>query len=113
MKKGDKTCTNDVYQTDLLYSQFHSVFSVRTPLDRMKRCNTTMLNGAASLVNLLPDSLQCKFLIMQDIVISTAGVTKLLSDLNVSKAAGHDAIRISLDSGTVPTEWKKAEVCPR
>ena len=30
---------------------------------------------------------------MQDIVISTAGVTKLLSDLNDSKAAGPDTIR--------------------
>ena len=98
----------------------------------MKLCHSTMLNGATSLVNLLPERLQCKFPIMQDIVISTAGVTKLLFELNVSKAAGPDTIRpivlkqlcqeispvvalifqTSLDSGTVPTEWKKAQVCP-
>ena len=91
-----------------------------------------MLNDATSLVNLLSESLQCMFPIMLDIVISTAGVTKLLSGLNVFKAADPDAIRrivlkqlsqeisplvalifqISLDSGTVPTEWKKAQVCP-
>ena len=52
-----------------------------------------MLNGATSLVNLLPEPLQCKFPIMQDIKISTARVNKLLSGLNVSKAAGPDAIR--------------------
>ena len=91
-----------------------------------------MLNGASSLVSLLPECLQCKFPILKDIVISTAGVSKLLSDLNVSKAAGPDAIRpivlkhlsqeispvialifqTSLDSGTVPAEWKTAQVCP-
>ena len=68
---------------------------------------------------------------MQDITISTAGVNKLLSGLNVSKAAGPGAIRpivlkelcqviapvvalifqTSFDSG-IPTEWKKAQVCP-
>ena len=93
LKKGDKTCTNDVNQANLLNSQFHSVFFVRAPLDLLKLCHTTILNGATSLVNLLPESLQCKFPMMQDIVISTAGVTKLLSGLNVSKAAGPDAIR--------------------
>ena len=69
---------------------------------------------------------------MQDIKISTAGVSKLLSGLNVSKAAGPDAIRpvvlkalyheiapvvalifqTSFDSGIVPTDQKKAQVCP-
>ena len=98
----------------------------------MKLCHTTMLNGANSLVNLLPESLQCKFPIMHDIEISTAGVCKLLSGLNVSQAAGPDAIRplvlkqlcqeiapvvavifqTSFNSGIVPTDWKKAQVCP-
>ena len=90
-----------------------------------------MLNFPSFLVGILPECLQCKFPIMKDIVISTAGVTKLLSDLDVFKAAGPDAIRplvlkqlsqeispvvalifqTSLDSGTVPTEWKTAQVC--
>ena len=59
----------------------------------MKLCHTTILNGASSLVNLLPESQQCKFQIVHDIKISTAGVCKPLSGLNVSKAAGPDAIR--------------------
>ena len=104
----------------------------KSTLALMKLCHTTMLNGATSLVNFLSKSLHGLFPIMQDIVISTAGVTKLLFGLNVFKAAGPDAIRrivlkqfsqeispvvalifqISLDSGTVPTEWKKAQVCP-
>ena len=66
--------TNDVDQANLLNSQFHSVFSVRAPLNLMKLCHTTMLNGASSLVSLLPECMQCKFPIMKDIVISTAGV---------------------------------------
>ena len=129
--KGDKTCTNDVDQANLLNS-LHSVFSCKSTLDLFKLCHTTMLNGATSLVNILPECLQCKFPIIEDIVISTAGINKLLSDLNVSKAAGPDAIRpivlkqlsqeispvaalifqISLDSGAVPTEWEKAQVFP-
>ena len=98
----------------------------------MRLCQTTMLNGASSLVSLLPERLQSKFPIMKDIVISTAGVTKLLSHLDVSKAAGPDTIRpivlkqlsqeissvvplifqTSLDSGAVHTEWKTTQVCP-
>ena len=72
-KKDGKVCTNDVDQTNLLNSHFHSVFSVRAPLNIMKLCHTTMLNGASSLVSLLPERLQCNFPTMQDIVISTAG----------------------------------------
>ena len=93
LKKHGKVCTNDVDHAKLLNSQFHSVFSVRAPLNLMRLCHTTMLNGASSLVSLLPECLQCKFPIMKDIVISTAWVTKLLSDLNVSNVAGPDAIR--------------------
>ena len=60
------------------------------------------------------------------------GVAKLLSNLNSAKAAGPDAIRRivlkelshvkapivtaifqkSLDTGKVPSDWKKAQVCP-
>ena len=52
-----------------------------------------MLDDATSLVNLLLERLQCKFPIIQDIKIFTAGASKLLPGLNVSKAAGPDAIR--------------------
>ena len=132
LKKGDKVCTNDVDQANLLNAQFQSVISIRSPLNLIKLCHTAMLNGATSLVSLLPEHLKCKIPIMQDIKISTAGVNKLLSGLNVSKAAGPDAIRpivlkelcqeithvvalifqASFDSGIVPADWKKAKVCP-
>ena len=67
---------------------------------------------------------------MPDFEISPVGVAKLLSNLNVSKSAGPGSIRpvvlkeqvispvvsiifqTSLDTGTVPSDWKKAQVCP-
>lgn len=69
---------------------------------------------------------------MPDVVISANGVLKLLTSLNPSKAAGPDAIKpvvlkelaneiapivaaifqLSLDTGTVPSDWKKAFVTP-
>ena len=36
LKKDGKVCTDDVDQANLLNSQFHSVFSVRAPLNLMK-----------------------------------------------------------------------------
>ena len=36
LKKDSKVCTNDVDQANLLNSQFHSVFSVREPLNLMR-----------------------------------------------------------------------------
>lgn len=108
------------------------MFSIRSPLDLYKLCHSALLNGAASLISLLPDDIQCKFPVMPDIEISVNGVAKLLSNLNSAKAAGPDAIRPivlkelshviapivtaifqkSLDTGKVPSDWKKAQVCP-
>ena len=108
------------------------MFSIRSPLDLYKLCHSALLNGAASLISLLPDDIQCQFPVMPDIEISVNGVAKLLSNLNSAKAAGPDAIRPivlkelshiiapivtaifqkSLDTGKVPSDWKKAQVCP-
>ena len=132
LRKGDAVCTGNVDQANLLNSQFHSVFSIRSPLNLAKLCHSNFLNGTASLISLLPESITCKYPSMPDIDISTAGVAKLLSNLNVSKAAGPDSVRplelkelsqvitpvitfifqTSLNSGTVPSDWKKAQVCP-
>jgi hypothetical protein len=69
---------------------------------------------------------------MSDITVSHAGVFKLLSALDVRKASGPDNIptrllkelaldltptitllyQKSLDTGTLPEEWKRANVCP-
>ena len=108
------------------------MFSIRSPLDLYKLCHSALLNGAASLISLLPDGIQCNFPVMPDIEISVNGVAKLLSNLNSAKTAGPDAIRPivlkefshvtapivtaifqkSLDTGKVPSDWKKAQVCP-
>ena len=132
LKKGDAAFTDNVDQANLLNSKFQSVFSIRSPLSLAKLCHSTLLNGTASLLNLLPESVNCKYPSMPDIDISTSGIAKFLSNLNVSKAAGPDSLRpvglkelgqviaptisiifqVLLDSGTVPSDWKKAQVCP-
>ncbi len=69
---------------------------------------------------------------MPDITVSVEGVTKLLKELNTSKAVGPDAIankalklaaeiiapiltvifQQSLDSGELPADWRKANITP-
>ena len=69
---------------------------------------------------------------IQDLNISIAGVEKLLSNININKAAGPDLIpnivlkecatdlapgltaiyRLSLNSGTLPSDWRDALVSP-
>ena len=71
-----------------------------------------------------------KYSTMPEIEIFVKGVAKLLSNLNVAKAVGPDAIKhvglkelspviapatifqTSLDYGAIPAEWKKTQVCP-
>ena len=111
-------------QTYLLNSQFQSLFFFhQTDLDLAKLCHSKLLSGTASMRDLLPKSISCKYLSMPDIGISPAGVAKLLTNLNVSKAAGPDSIspiimkelnqviapvvtliQTSLDSGVVPPD---------
>ena len=70
--------------------------------------------------------------LMDDIVVSNEGVTKLLKGLNPSKALGHDELhpkvlkelathlgpvfahlfQTSLDTGEIPKEWSPANICP-
>ena len=79
----------------------------------------------------MPDSFRSKYLTMPDIKISVNGVAKLLSSLNIAKAAGPHAIKpvvlkelstviapavsaifqASLDQGTITNDWKKAQIC--
>jgi hypothetical protein len=80
----------------------------------------------------LPDLGQSSTPSMPDISISFKGVHKLLSELKIHKAAGPDSIsprllrevadsiasaririyQASLDTGTVPTEWRTANIVP-
>lgn len=106
-----------------------------SPLDLGKLCINAIIDSifANKLMNtLMPDILKSKFPTMPDIQISTNGVLKLLSGLNIAKAAGPDLMKPvvlkelssviapvitaifqkSLDTGSVPADWKKAQVCP-
>ena len=129
MRKGNTVCTDKVDQANLLNAQFQSDFSIRSPLNLAKLCHSKHLNGTASLISLLPERINCKYPSMSDIEISTAGVAKIFSNLNVSKVAGLDYIvlkeisqaiapvikiifQTSLDSGTVLSDLEKAQVYP-
>ena len=75
-KKGDNVCTNDVDQANLLNAQFQSFFfSIRAPLDLMKLCHTTMLNGANSLVKNMLSSIVKRY--MRDLVKTYFGLLKI------------------------------------
>ena len=74
LKNGESTFTQSDYQADVLNSQFQSFFffffSIRSPLDLSKLYHSTLLNGSASLINLLPDNIKCRFQLMPDLDIS-------------------------------------------
>ena len=95
----------------ILIQQFQSVF---TPEDNSP----------------LPPMKQNSYAPIENIKITTAGVTKLLKGINPAKSCGPDSIpnavlkncantlapalakifQISLDSGTLPEDWKKANI---
>ena len=133
LNDGQSTVTSNVDKANALNRQFQSVFSSRSASDLVKLCQGALLSGVQSGLDLLiPDSFQCKVPTMPDIDISASGVLKLLTRINPSKAAGPDAIKpvvlkklahkiapavsaifqLSLDTGTVPQDWKTAFVGP-
>ena len=100
-------------KAELLNAQFKSVFTEED------------MSG-------LPDFVSKNISSIPDIVVSTNGVEKLLKNLNPNKAAGPDGIsprvlkefaseiapiltiifQASLDSGTIPKDWKQANISP-
>lgn len=80
----------------------------------------------------IPDKGHQKYPQMPDINITNTGVTKLLKNINIHKAAGPDQIhgrilkecsssitpilqilfQTSLDTGKIPDDWRHASVCP-
>ena len=104
-------------KADILNAQFQSVFTPTSPLGLGQICK---------------DQLPIDYPIMPDIRIDVNGINKLLSQLNPSKAAGPDAIKPiilknlkdsvspiiqiifekSLQTGQLPLDWTKANVCP-
>ena len=114
LKVNDTNITSDRGKADALANQFSSVFT------------------KASEDDVRPDLPPSPYADMPDIIVSTEGVAKLLRELNTSKAVGPDEIankalklaadviapilqvifQQSLDSGILPSDWKKANVTP-
>ena len=113
LKKDGITYSDSVTKADLLNKQFVSVFSQEAPGD-------------------LPDLGPSDTPDVPGIKVSTAGVIKLLKDINPSKATGPDSIpgkllkeaaaelaptltcifQASIDQGRIPTDWKSAKIAP-
>ena len=113
LKVDGKVGTDSESKANMLNSQFSSVFT--------KQNTTNMPSKGSSLHPTMPD-----------INISPAGVSKLLSRLNPSKAAGPDKFparflkhtsshintvlshifQQSIDTGEVPTDWRLANIAP-
>ncbi|XP_053378448.1 uncharacterized protein LOC128548092 [Mercenaria mercenaria] len=101
-------------KAEILNNQFKSVFTKENPYAQKPQLNE----------NRYPD--------INDLKITTSGVKKLLSKLNINKASGPDSIpnrilrhcseelapaithifQISLSTGTLPSDWRKANVSP-
>ena len=110
--------SDNLGKANILNRQFQSVFSKVNPLS-LSQLSEKILGKP-------------KYPIMKDIVIDPNGVLKLLLNLKVDKAAGPDNIKPivlkelaheildvvslifqkSLNTGQIPSEWKKANVAP-
>ncbi len=113
LKVNGADVTGDKEKSEVLANQFSSVFT----------------REDSSQLPYLPDSI---FPDMLNIHVSVEGVLKLLQSMDVSKAAGPDQIpnralklaakeiapmlahifQQSLDSGDLPSDWKKANITP-
>ena len=114
LKVNDTNITSDRGKADALANQFSSVFTKESEDD------------------VRPDFPPSPYADMPDIIVSTDGVAKLLRELKTSKAVEPDEItnkalklaadviapilqvmfQQSLDSGILPSDWKKANVTP-
>ena len=123
--ENDNLITDSKGQANFLNRQFQSVFTPMNPLKLGQLC----LMKAQTLFRNTPKT---KYPKMPEISISVSGVQKLLSNLQTGKACGPDNIKPivlknlsvqiaplvtrifkkSLDSGTVPSDWIKANVTP-
>ena len=116
--KQNKVFSDTQTKTEILNSQFKSVFTKNSPLSLGQLCKESLNNIDVP--------------VMPEIKLSLNGIIKQLANLNPSKAAGPDTIKPivlknlkiqiapivmvifekSLETGTVPLDWTKANVCP-
>jgi len=123
LKQDGITHTDPVDKANILNKQFESVFSSPKPTDLKYLIEMSLIkSGKHPSISSDPE----------DISITQVGVTKMLQGLNVNKASGPDGIsprllktlsveiapyltkifQASLDSGTVPLDWRSATVAP-
>lgn len=123
--ENDKLITDSRGQANVLNRQFQSVFTPMNPLKLGQLCS--MKTKHLFSTTKLP-----QYPKMPDISISVGGVQKLLSTLQIGKACGPDDLKPivlknlsvqiaplvtklfqkSLDTGTIPSDWTKANVTP-
>ena len=135
LKKDEQLCTDNVQKANLLNCQFQSVFTPKSPLTLKQLCQQKVQDlqesGHYNPDNVPPEA-RNKYTCMTDITISVNGITKLLQGLKPDKAPGPDRIRPlflqklhsevapilhvifskSLQEGTLPSDWLKANVLP-
>lgn len=124
-KISGTTKSDDKDKANILNQQFQSVFTPMSPLTLSQSCISALKNSNVH-------SSSSKYPVMPEILISTNGVLKLLSNLKPHKAAGPDNIKPlvlqtlrhqispilsllfqkSLDTGILPNIWTSANVVP-
>ncbi|MCG8046380.1 MAG: hypothetical protein JAY66_11960 [Candidatus Thiodiazotropha taylori] len=121
--------SENTVKANLLNRQFQSVFTRLSPLRLGQLCTKAVLN---LFQENLPENLPSQCPSMPEINIDLNGVLKLLANLKPDKAAGPDSIKPlvlkelrleiapvicllfqkSLETGQLPADWIKAQVCP-
>ncbi len=121
---------DDTAKASILNQQFQSVFSPKSPLSLKSLCQMNIQDTIDKGQRRSAD--QSPYSKIHDIEISTNGIDKLLRNLNPHKAYWPDQItptilkelhseiapilkiifQKSLDSGTLPSIWKRANVAP-
>ena len=93
LQSDGKLVTDTTDKANALNKQFHSVFTPKSPLSLASLCQVSIQNFNDSTHIHLPTTETNNTPIMPDFNISTAGILKLLKDLNPNKAAGPDKIK--------------------
>ena len=135
LKKNDQLHTDTKDKANILNEQFQSVFTPLSPLSLQELSLLKVQDLADKKVigpELIPEDMKNPTPVMPDIIISEAGISKLLKNLYPRKAAGTDKIKPavlqelreelapilkilferSLQNGSVPNVWTSANVSP-
>ena len=127
--RTNQTSSINKEKANILNRQFQSVFSQLSPLKLGQICTDKLQQYFNRNI---PDKFKCSYPQMPDININLNGIIKLLYNLRPDKAAGPDEIRPivlrelrveiapviqlifekSLATGTLPSDWTKANVSP-